>query len=206
MEDLPLQVQQAVVDLLVFRASFEIPRDAVQRQLGHLVSTRWPTAPVPTARAKTVGAILRKLVRRQTRLNRMEDIAGCRAVLASVEDVFELRDLIFARWIDVVVHDYVANPRSTGYRAVHVVVKEDGRPVEIQLRTERQNFWADEVEAAAGRLGYQLKDGEGPDELLQYFALGAEVLAVRDSGGEPDEELDRKLAVARDRVRGYYSG
>ena len=54
--------------------------------------------------------------------------------------------------------DYVAKPKPTGYRAMHVVVQQHDRLVEIQLRTYRQNVWADEVERWADALGFEPSD------------------------------------------------
>jgi ppGpp synthetase/RelA/SpoT-type nucleotidyltranferase len=31
--------------------------------------------------------------------------------------------------------DYIAEPKSSGYRALHLIVKRGGYPIEVQLRT-----------------------------------------------------------------------
>jgi hypothetical protein len=74
------------------------------------------------------------------------------------------------RWSGIAIKDYVASPKRTGYRAIHAFVPANDRIVEVQLRTARQNRWADEVESAADRLGFRLKDGEGPNELVRYLS------------------------------------
>ena len=69
--------------------------------------------------------------------------------------------------------DYISHPKATGYRAVHFVVIRDGRAIEVQLRTRGQQQWAEAAEAADARLAHRdvsLKDGEGPQEMLDYFA------------------------------------
>ena len=55
---------------------------------------------------------------------------------------------------------------SFGYRAVHVVVKVDGLPVEVQLRTSLQDRWAQIVERMADSWGRQIRYGQKPDEPL----------------------------------------
>lgn len=78
-----------------------------------------------TQRLKKVPTIFSKLTREPgLDLSRMQDIGGCRVV---VQDVQELRRLE-ARIRDIWSHrvkrtsDYVAHPRTSGYRALHVVV------------------------------------------------------------------------------------
>ena len=37
--------------------------------------------------------------------------------------------------------DYVAFPKDIGYRAVHYIVRRDGRAIEVQVRTRGQQQW-----------------------------------------------------------------
>jgi ppGpp synthetase/RelA/SpoT-type nucleotidyltranferase len=110
-----------------------------------------------SARPKRLPSIARKLLRITTRLSQMEDIGGCRAKLPDAARVQAVLASVVARWSDARVDDYTASPQPTGYRAVHVVVIEGGRRIEIQLRTPGQNRWADEVERWSDRLGYALR-------------------------------------------------
>lgn len=82
-------------------------------------------------------------------------------------------------------------------------------PVEIQLRTRRQGLWADRVEEWGKRLrldvpGRNLKDGEGPPELVLYFKLAADRLALEDAGRDPDPDLEKRFQVVRSQVRHYF--
>lgn len=165
--------------------------------LGHKV--------VPTGRPKTVPAIVGKLGRFPTmRLSQMEDIAGCRVTLGTQEQVDGVLARALQRWPDATLIDHVATPRSTGYRAKHVIVVEDSLSVEVQLRSARQNRWADEVERWADSLGYPLKDGEGPDDLVRYFEVAAAAEAAKDEGREPDVALESSLGDLRAKVRPYF--
>ncbi len=47
------------------------------------------------------------------------------------------------------VVDYVASPRESGYRAVHIHTTYQGRQTEVQLRTRWQHLWAKYVEDLA---------------------------------------------------------
>ena len=82
----------------------------------------------------------------------LRDIAGLRVVLASEEDVYRFAELLRlspdAEMIDV--HDYIAFPKPSGYRSLHVLLRVpvclDGQihliPAEIQLRTNDMDVWA----------------------------------------------------------------
>lgn len=80
------------------------------------------------------------------------DIAGIRVVCNFVEDVYTLADMLIAQ-NDVtllVKKDYIANPKTNGYRSLHMVISVpvfllDGCedvPVEVQIRTVAMDFWA----------------------------------------------------------------
>jgi ppGpp synthetase/RelA/SpoT-type nucleotidyltranferase len=105
----------------------------------------------------------------------------------------------------VSVDDYVETPRSTGYRAIHVVTfVENLRRVEIQLRTPGQNVWADTVEKWSDRLGYDLKNGDGPRELVHYFEMAAYRIACEERGETVEPDFGRRFDAARAEVRHYF--
>ena len=96
-------------------------------------------------------------------LARVQDIAGLRIVremtlkeqtdlAASIETLFEGSKVVDRR-----------DKPSFGYRAVHVIVKVDGRPVEVQVRTTLQDRWAQIVERMADPWGRQIRYGQLPD-------------------------------------------
>src|SRR5437764_5641279 len=94
----------------------------------------------PTGRKpKTIGSIIGKLKRQPTtRLSQMQDIAGCRVVIAGIET----QDAVVGQIVEVFASSKVDDRRqrpSFGYRAVHVIVQMEGKPVEIQIRTTLQH-------------------------------------------------------------------
>ena len=198
------ELNAAVETLIEWRAAHRTPLLLAQFQLGSAVQEVVEGA-VPTGRHKRTGQIIYKLVRHPTmRLSQMEDITGTRVVVPTQAEVAQVLERLLPRFPGAQVIDYVAKPKPTGYRAIHVVVKQQDRLVEIQLRTQRQNVWADEVERWADALGFELKDGRGPDDLVEYFNLGAAMLAATDQGAALNEDLARALADVRERVRPYF--
>lgn len=82
----------------------------------------------------------------------LRDIAGLRAVLTTREAVYRYADEILRCCaLDLIdVHDYIAAPKKSGYRSLHLIARipvcmSDGPysvPIEIQLRTAAMDAWA----------------------------------------------------------------
>lgn len=150
-------------------------------------------------RLKRHDRIVEKLVRLPTlRLSQMEDVAGCRVVLDDIAQLRRLEDHVVSSWKVRRTDDYVAHPKPSGYRAVHVVVDRDDRQVEVQLRIRAHHAWAqmvDEIALLGGAL-HRVKDGVGPDEVLEPLREMAEVLDEM-SG---DASVDATMAPLLDRL------
>jgi ppGpp synthetase/RelA/SpoT-type nucleotidyltranferase len=166
---------------------------------------------VSSYRPKRLERIWEKLMRQpKMRLSQMEDVGGCRSVVPGLREVGMLAGLLMAQMevngFEVVEDtDYYQNPKASGYRARHIVVKVAGRRVEVQLRSERQEEWAQRVEDAGGQTGYNVKDGDAPEELLRYFERAAFRLALEERGREPDNRFQVEFAALREQVRPYFS-
>ena len=124
--------------------------------------------PVIAQRLKRIPTIAGKLLRENgMQLSRMEGIGGVRAVLPTQDAAYGIARSLKRNWTITRFRDYVANPKPDGYRALHLVNRYRGRLIEVQLRTARQDEWANAVEGATRRFP-GLKFGGGP-ELLQRF-------------------------------------
>lgn len=202
--DVDQELRAAAVLMFAFRAGFQDP--LVRVTMGMRSFVRTEGAPVlVTQRLKRAPTIAGKLARMPTvRLCQMQDIAGCRAILPSQPEVYDVVRRIRRRSWDIRrLDDYMAKPKATGYRAVHVVVRRRGRLVEIQLRTPAQQRWAAEVDRAAGQIGLGLKDGQGPPELVAAFAELAEEIAHSGVDAASHARLDEAFQAIRQQVRGY---
>ncbi len=115
-----------------------------------------------TSRLKTINTIIEKLRRERTRLATMQDIAGLRVVSKmGLAEQDELVGKITSLFPGSKVDDRRERP-SYGYRAVHIIALVDERPVEIQVRTELQDRWAQVMEGMADELGRGIRYGEEP--------------------------------------------
>lgn len=134
-------------------------------------------------RLKRTPSIINKLKRFPgMNLARMQDIGGLRAVVSTLPQLKNLysnyKGTKFTHNL-VSDYDYVSNPKSSGYRSIHLVYRYklrndspyDGLQIELQLRTKLQHAWATAVETVGTFLEHSLKSSEGPDEWLNFFAL-----------------------------------
>ena len=135
--------QEASAVLSAYRAQFKDPLKKVVMGLRSAVSTEGAQV-VVSERLKRQPRIVGKLTRfPHMELTRMQDIGGCRAILDDVATVDAVRRRIERHKSEVVkVDDYNVASRSSGYRALHVVVRREGALIEIQLRTLSQQRWA----------------------------------------------------------------
>ena len=110
------------------------------------------------SRMKTIRSMMEKLQRKHLQqsiasaVGNLTDIAGIRVICSYLQDVYTVADLLTSQDdVHVVkVRDYIKNPKSNGYRSLHLVVEvpvylSEGRlsvPVEVQIRTIAMDFWA----------------------------------------------------------------
>jgi ppGpp synthetase/RelA/SpoT-type nucleotidyltranferase len=109
------------------------------------------------------------------RLTQMQDIAGCRVVVADLNAQDRVLRSLKEAFPNAKVIDRRKAP-SHGYRAVHLVVIVDGKPIEIQLRTVLQHQWATTSEKLADTIDRAIKYGGGPGEAQAQLATLSEGL------------------------------
>lgn len=162
---------------------------------------------VVAQRLKRMPQIINKLDRfRSMRLTQMEDIGGCRAVLANPAEVEAVAGRIESKWKVHDRSDYREHGKpGTGYRALHFIVVRRERLIEVQLRTRLQHDWAEVVERTASRLDYDLKDGQGPDDLITYFRLASDLRWLQETDQDVDAGLVQEFLEVREQVRPYFT-
>lgn len=164
-------------------------------------------------RLKKQTTIHNKLVRQdKMQLNRMYDIAGCRAVFQTQSEVNQFIDAFKnasrkARiWEIQRVRDYTGElAKPDGYRAKHVIVKvmtpNSLLPkafVELQVRTVSQHSWAIFVENLDNALGLGIKEGRCGEQNTALVASAATIIDRQAAGAitrnEATDQLNSVLA------------
>lgn len=127
-------------------------------------------------RLKRKPQIVRKLNRLSVRLSQLQDIGGARIVVRANSDVDRLhaylvKSLQKQRVIDITrTTDYRQMGRDqTGYRALHLILKCDSRSIELQLRSEAQHYWSEQIERTSIIYGHHLKESEGHPLVIRYL-------------------------------------
>lgn len=147
-------------------------------------------------RLKSANSLGEKLVRKGFPLSvesieqNIFDVAGVRVVCTFPEDMFSLADALLSQ-DDVKLierRDYVANPKPSGYRSLHLIVEipifleHEKRfvKVEVQLRTISMNFWAS--------LEHQLRYKKSlTDE--ESAAVARELVELADAAADLDNRM-----------------
>lgn len=134
--------------------------------------------PIVAQRLKKFPTIIDKLRREPAmKLSRMGDIGGVRAVLPDQKAAYKVAGRLRRNWTITKFRDYVAEPKDDGYRALHLINRNHGRMIEVQLRTPNQDLWANTVETHARTIAPDLKFGGGPLVLREYFAAMGDLFA-----------------------------
>ncbi len=146
-------------------------------------------------RLKRIASVESKLRRfPRMKLSRMHDLGGCRAILgssAAAESLVARLREVGDRHGLARVYDYIAEPKPTGYRSVHLVfryrnadpddVDWNGLRVEIQARSKHQHSWATAVETVDALAGTSIKtSGLANGDWDRFFSLMGSVLALEE--------------------------
>lgn len=142
-------------------------------------------------RLKRTVSIIGKLRRNPTmKLSRIQDIWGIRLVLPETVPIENIRDVSYdgtelSSCKLVKTHDYIEQPKDSGYRAIHKVYVFSDLPgidlpiqVELQIRTHRQHLWAMAVETVEMVYGEPLKSSQGDQGWLDFFNLASAAIAI----------------------------
>jgi putative GTP pyrophosphokinase len=188
------EISQAFEMIDWWRGLHAKPLTSVSANLRHYVKPHGHI--LVTQRLKRLPTVIDKLLREpKMKLSQMADIGGCRALLFDQAAVYDVAKRLRKNWDITRTRDYVAEPKASGYRAVHLIVRRKGRLIEVQLRTPTQDAWANQVEEDSRRVGRDFKGGKGQAEVHEYYVVVSELLALREQGAEPDDELRQRLLL-----------
>ncbi|HVX46258.1 MAG TPA: RelA/SpoT domain-containing protein [Mycobacteriales bacterium] len=129
-----------------------------------------------TGRVKTTGTLVEKLRREQgMALKGVQDVAGVRIVVSGgrleQDRAVERVERAFRPNVKGKPKDRRDEP-SSGYRAVHVIVVVKSLPIEVQIRTELQDLWAQAFERIGDEWGRAIRYGGLPDEPDKLISSG----------------------------------
>ena len=155
------------------------------------------------SRVKELESIIRKLEKRNLPIEmksveeNLKDVAGVRVVCSFIDDIYRIEECFLAQEDVTLIErkDYIRNPKPSGYRSLHLIVKtpiytENGKKdmfVEVQMRTIAMDFWA----SLEHKLRYKKNlDPQIAEELAEELKACAEESA----------RLDESMLRIRERI------
>ena len=163
-------------------------------------------------RPKHIYSIVKKMRGKSLDFSRVFDVRALRVVVPAVPDCYATLSLVHTQFspIDSEFDDYIAKPKSNGYQSLHTVVRDaQGRPIEIQIRTQEMHDHAEHGVAAhwaykeAGTKGYAGVSASGDYDakiavLRQLLAWERELSADAQSQATTDALSDRIYVLTPD--------
>lgn len=133
-------------------------------------------------RLKRLPTIIDKLNRfPHMQLSSMQDVGGVRVILEGIPSLEHFDQEIRKIPILKSSKDYLAEPKSSGYRGRHLIFEHDDMTIEIQLRTQLQHLWATSVETVDVIRGTSMKTKQSNDYWQKFFELVSSAFAYMEN-------------------------
>ncbi|HBZ05509.1 MAG TPA: GTP pyrophosphokinase [Massilia sp.] len=164
-----------------------------------------------SGRPKHIYSIWSKMRGKDLDFSELYDVRAFRVIVADIKACYTVLGLVHNIWTPIPKEfdDYISRPKPNGYQSLHTVVTaEDGRPLEVQIRTQEMHNFAEYGIAAHWRYketGGSTFKGEKYDEkiawlrqLLAWKSDVADAVAGEDVQKEWVEKL--KATTLDDRI------
>jgi len=153
-----------------------------------------------SGRPKHIYSIFKKMVEKGKPFDLVRDVRGVRLIVPDVAACYAALGIIHTHWrpIPNEFDDYIAAPKDNFYQSLHTaVIYDDGRPVEVQIRTRDMDENAEFGIASHWRY----KEGGSPDKYDERINWLRRVMEWQQDVDDAQEFVDSmKTDVFKDRV------
>ena len=145
--------REGFVDNAIARLKSELQADGIRAEV--------------FGRPKHIYSIWSKMQGKSLDFSRLHDVRAFRVIVDDIKSCYAVLSIVHNIWAPVPEEfdDYIARPKSNGYQSLHTVVTaEDGRTLEVQIRTQEMHHFAEYGVAAHWRY----KEGSGASPNQRY--------------------------------------
>ena len=154
-----------------------------------------------SGRPKHIHSIINKMRRKHLEFSELYDVRAVRILVDDVKDCYAALGLVHHLWLPIPgeFDDYIARPKSNGYRSLHTaVIGPRGLALEVQIRTHDMHHNSELGVAAHWRY----KEGGKPDSKFdEKIAWLRQILAWKDEVSDGGDLLEQfKSELFQDKV------
>lgn len=153
-----------------------------------------------TGRPKHIYSIYKKMVEKGKPFELVRDIRAVRIIVSDVPSCYASLGIIHTHWrpLPNEFDDYIAAPKDNFYQSLHtVVIFDDGKPVEVQIRTKEMDESAEFGIASH----WKYKEGGQPAKYDERINWLRKMMEWRTDVDDAQEFVDSmKTDVFKDRV------
>ena len=119
-----------------------------------------------SGRPKHIYSIWSKMQGKSLDFSELYDVRAFRVIVDDLKTCYAVLSILHDIWVPIPEEfdDYISRPKPNGYQSLHtVVVADDGRPLEVQVRTREMHRFAEYGVAAHWRY----KEGGGSSQAVE---------------------------------------
>lgn len=153
-----------------------------------------------SGRPKHIYSIWNKMRGKELDFSELYDVRAFRVIVADVKACYAALGVVHHIWTPVPSEfdDYISRPKPNGYRSLHtVVMAEDERPLEVQIRTSDMHYFAEYGVAAHWRYKESGGSNFSAQKYDEKIAWLRQLLAWKSEVAEPVVENEGKREDSR---------